>query len=211
MAVFDRTDTQLNITHISTYVASHASYLIANATYFVVAGQWRTADAFYMPTPAPCTGALYCDVIRTTKAGGLELTHGSDGSEIDKVGWDDFENGSPTNEGTSLNTAATDGLLAGGQVVRISSPTNAPTLTELLTYGGAYDSGDNADDFSVRAEIDVPPLGTGTTMPIIAGVPPSAPSSRPMTACPIPPPPIIPATIRRPPTSPCPTSPPELG
>ena len=170
-AAFDRTDTQLNITHVSTFVASRASYLIANATYFVVAGEWRTADAYYMPTPAPCAGALYCDVIRTTKAGGIELTHGSDGSEIDKVGWNDFNNGSPTNEGTSLALEATDGMPAGGQVVRISSPTNAATLTELLTYGGAYDSDDNADDFSVRATIDVPPLGTGTTMPIIAGVP----------------------------------------
>jgi type II secretory pathway pseudopilin PulG len=170
-STFDRDDAGLKLTHVSTYVVSHASYLIANATYFVLGGAWRTADAYYAPTAAPCAMALYCDVIRHDKAGGLELTRASDGAEIDKVGWDDLDNGSPTNEGTSLDLAAVDGLATGSQIVRISSPTDTPTLGQLQAYGGAYDSGDNADDFSFRNPIDVAPLGTGTTMPIIAGVP----------------------------------------
>jgi hypothetical protein len=171
-STFDRPDTQLNLTHIQTSVPSHASYLIANATYFFAAGGWRTADAYYMPTPAPCTSALYCDVIRNDKAGGIELTRTPSGNEVDKVGWNDFDNGSPTNEGTSLDLQATDGLATGSQVVRISSPTNSPTLTQLQTLGGAYDSGDNADDFSFRNPMDVGPRSAADgAQGIIAGVP----------------------------------------
>ncbi|MDX6771086.1 MAG: prepilin-type N-terminal cleavage/methylation domain-containing protein [Elusimicrobiota bacterium] len=170
-STFDVTDEQFNFTHVSSYVPPRSGYLIANATFFVVAGNWVSADAYYQPTIASCGGAFYCDVIRTTKAGGLELTRTPTGAEVDKVGWDDFDNGAETNEGTSLELAATDGLPDGGQVVRIASATNAPAAEGLQVYGGAYDSNDNADDFAVYPTILVAPLTTGATMPVIAGVP----------------------------------------
>ncbi|OGS40559.1 MAG: hypothetical protein A2506_12935 [Elusimicrobia bacterium RIFOXYD12_FULL_66_9] len=173
-STFDRTDTQFNLTHVSTFVPPHAGYLIANATYFFLAGGWRTADAYYKPTVPDgfaCANALYCDVIRNDRAGGIELTNAADGHDIDTVGWDDVNNSAPTHEDTPVDLSSVDGLATGSQIVRISSPTDAPTATQLQEYGPAYDSGDNADDFSFRPTVDVEPLCVSTAMPIIAGVP----------------------------------------
>lgn len=168
---FDATDATLNITYVSTYVPSHAGFLLANATSFFLAGAWRTADAYYKPTLVACGSSLYCDTIRNDKAGSIELTRTPDHRDADKIGWDDADNGPPSEEGSSLDLSATDGLTPGSQIVRRSSPTVGIALAELLAYGPAYDTNENTDDFSVRSALDVPPLTSSDTAPIIAGVP----------------------------------------
>lgn len=173
-ASFNATDAQLNLTHVSTHVPAGATYLIANATYFFAAGGWRTADAYYMPTAGSCGGSLYCDTIRDDKAGGIQITRASDASVIDKVGWNDIDNTGPIYEASPIDLASSDGLAAGSQIVRISTPAASPSLSDLRNYAGAYDSGNNSVDFSTRAMIDVPPrsieIGTQTA---ISGVPPN--------------------------------------
>lgn len=158
-------DEQLGLTHVSTYVPAGRSYLIANATWFYAAGGWLRADAYYRPPMgtnncgdegAACNGALYCDVLRDDKAGGVRITDPGSGQTIDQVGWSDSDNSAPTYEGSQVNLAAGDGLQT-RQLVRITSNTWTASLSALQIWGGAYDSGSNSVDFSSRTSLEVPP------------------------------------------------------
>lgn len=167
---FNRTDsaTGFNFTHVSTFVPPGKYYLIANATSFVVFGSWINADAYYN------TSSLYVNYIRRDKAGGLRLV-ASDGAILDTVGWEDNNNDAPVYEGSDLPLQSTDGLGTGKQVVRVSSPAAGDLAN--LTYGKAYDSDNNENDFlydtiSGYSGMNFPPSSTaGSAQTVIAGRP----------------------------------------
>lgn len=154
----NKTDAQFNFTYVSTYIPPGRHYLIANATYFTVLGTAITPDAYY--------GTLYSNYIRKDKAGALELILASDGSLLDKVGWDDNNNTAPRFEGTSKNLASSDGIGAANQLVRVSSP-SAPSSV----YGPAFDSDDNSVDFYFTALTYPPGTKASAAKTVISGRP----------------------------------------
>lgn len=157
-AGFNKLDATFNFTYVSTYIAPGRYYLLSNATYFYVAGAWRTADAYY--------GVLYSNYIRRDKAGALELQYVSDSSIADLVGWDDNNSSAPKKEETALSLAASDGLAVGSQIVRISSP-----AVPSDTYGKAYDSDKNSSDFQYLAFTYQPRTTSQAAQIVISGTP----------------------------------------
>lgn len=153
----NKTDAQFNFTYVSTYIAPGRSFLLANATYFYVAGGWVTADAYY--------GTLYANYIRNDKAGAIRVARASDDTKLDKLGWDDSNNASPDYEGTYFDTPV-DGLTIGNQLVRMSSPG-----VVSATYGKAYDTNYNNVDFVFSALAYAPRTTVSAAQTIVAGTP----------------------------------------
>lgn len=137
--------------NLSTYVPPGRYYLIANATYFYVAGEWVTADAFYTDTIGNFNSNTpgYPDYIKDNEACSVLLYSYGTGVWHDYVGWrDDSANNPPWSESAIIpNPAGHDGLGSpkGKQIVRVSSP--AVSQAELPLYGRAYDSNYNTRDF----------------------------------------------------------------
>ena len=157
-AGFNKTDAQFNFTYVSTYIAPGRYYLMANATYFYVAGGWKTADAYY--------GTLYANYLRRDKAGAIEIQYASNSSIADLVGWKDFNSNAPKYEGAQLDLTASDGLPLGSQLVRISSPA---VLSD--TYGKAYDSDINSADFQYLTLAYQPRTTSQAAQTVISGTP----------------------------------------
>lgn len=146
---FDKDDTAagFNLVHVTSYVAPGHYYLYASAASFYVLGTAVVADAFYTPA------SLQEGYIRNDKSGAIQIYR--DGpTVIDTVGWNDnnggASNGCPFSEGTSIpdGLGANDGLgtPAGKQIVRVSSPGVSAAALDA-TYGRAYDSDSNNQDF----------------------------------------------------------------
>jgi prepilin-type N-terminal cleavage/methylation domain-containing protein len=131
----DFADSDFNWVHITTFVGSGQYYLFANASYFHILGEWVYADA-YTTTDGQ-------NAMNPHEAGNLTLTRVSDGENVDIVGWSDDDDTPPADEGTGIpDPSCGDGPGIGLQMVRVSSP-----LLTSNTYGRAYDSNDNQDDF----------------------------------------------------------------
>jgi hypothetical protein len=121
---------------VSTYIASGHYYLLANASNFMLNGQWVHADAAY-------AGSILSNDVGG--CGSLQLNSALNGAYIttlDQVGWD----GSPCNpgrptyhNGTIIPT--TSGISAGNQIVRVSSP--AASVTAIRQWGRSYNSAGN--------------------------------------------------------------------
>lgn len=142
---------QFFMTQVTTYVAPGHYYLIANASYFYLNGEWMAADAY--SDHAVGLPLTYPNYIPNDEAGSLFLyydwEHGYPSPYIDLVGWAD-NNSPPMSyyEGTYIpNDATSDGLgdPQGKQIVRVSSP--GISAADLPNFGRAYDSGSNARDF----------------------------------------------------------------
>lgn len=137
--------------NIATYVAPGRYYLIANATYFYVAGAWVTADAFYTNNLGNQTAGIpaYPDYIADDKAGSALLYSYGTGVWHDYVGWKDNTGlWPPWYESVVIpNAAGSDGLGSpkGKQLVRVSSP--GVSAADLPNYGRAYDSNNNERDW----------------------------------------------------------------
>ncbi|MFA6092213.1 MAG: carboxypeptidase regulatory-like domain-containing protein [Elusimicrobiota bacterium] len=170
----------VKLDYINNSVASGTYYLIANTNTFMLNGQWVAADAVFADdadshcTPAPANWNLSSSpprkqLLAINHGTGVWLTNSS-GQRLDTVAW--RHNTVPTSyEGTYIDFSA-DGFVDGAQIVRISSPTSAPTITELQTLGRAYDSDNNSVDFSTCASIDIQPHSTAdSSFPRICGVP----------------------------------------
>jgi hypothetical protein len=147
---------QFYMTQVSTYVPPGRYYLIANASYFYLNGEWLRANAY--TDDALGDPLTYPDYIKNDKAGAVFLyydwEHGFVSPYIDMVGWAD-NNNNPTwyYEGAWIPDlgGVNDGLgtPAGKQIVRVSSPGISAAM--LPNYGRAYDSGSNALDFLYTA------------------------------------------------------------
>lgn len=142
--------------NVSTYVPPGYYYLIANASYFYIAGGWVRANAYYTDpatvinsasTPPP----TFPDNIRNDRAAMIGLYSWAHGVWQDYVGWkDNNASNSPWwYEGTIIPDAGGGnnglGTPLGKQIVRVSSP--GINASMLPNYGRAYDSGSNARDF----------------------------------------------------------------
>lgn len=124
--------------HVTTYVAPGKYYLFANASSFTILGQWIKADAYYPGLPAP-------NYLDEAEAGAIRLTRASDNALVDVVGWADNESSAPSKEGSQIpDPAGFDGIGTGNQIVRKSSA----ATTASASYGKAYDSNDNLQDFT---------------------------------------------------------------
>ncbi|MFA6030305.1 MAG: carboxypeptidase regulatory-like domain-containing protein [Elusimicrobiota bacterium] len=132
-----------DLTYVSTWIPPSKYYLIANATFFYVAGNWMTADAHYDNLSGTLKDYIRNDTGGGGKAGGVRLVR-YDGLLLDAVGWCDADNSPPADsyKGTFLDLDALDGMNKGDQLVRISSP-----LVVSNTIGRAYDSDSNTRDF----------------------------------------------------------------
>lgn len=149
----DKTHAQFNFVFITTYVPANRHYLLASASAFMINQAEIKADACF-GTAANCdTSPTVPDFLDNNRAGALRLRRFSDNSAYDTVGWDDDNNlacGDPgICEGTSIPNFTTlpvrDGLQAGNQIVRVSSP--GVSAAGMAIYGRAYDSEDNSKDF----------------------------------------------------------------
>lgn len=140
--------TEEDITYVSTFVPAGKSFLISNASYFMVLGNWVTADAYW-------NDALYEDRIKENDRGCVYIATGCgvddntiDTSKLlDSVAWNK-NNGVVFDEPDCVETTqipyggSGNGLQTADQIVRISSP-----LLTSDVYGKAYDSGSNVQDF----------------------------------------------------------------
>ncbi len=131
-----------NMVNVTTYIAPGRYYLIANASSFCIAGQWKNADAYYR------SDLSYPNYILNDKAINIAIYSWNLGQWLDYVGIAD-NNDTIWGEGVIIPDAggANDGLgtPSGKQVVRISSP--GINVTNLPNYGRAYDSNWNVRDF----------------------------------------------------------------
>ncbi|MBI2385941.1 MAG: carboxypeptidase regulatory-like domain-containing protein [Elusimicrobia bacterium] len=149
----DKTHAQFNFVFMTTYVPANHYYLLASASAFMINNAEIQADACF-GTAAGCDSAPTTpDFLDNNRAGAVRLRRFSDNAAYDTVGWDDDNNlacGDPgICEGTSIPNFTTlparDGLQAGNQIVRVSSP--GVSAAGMLAYGAAYDSDDNSKDF----------------------------------------------------------------
>lgn len=178
----------LKLTYISTYVAPNRYFVIANTNTFTLAGTAVTADAVYDDSAntwcgsAP-PGANWNLSASPPRKAAMVVSHGgsvwlSRGSNVaDAIGWQHNGNLPAYYEGTYLNITGvtTNGFPASEQIVRVTSPTGNFSLSNQTTYGRAYDSGNNVNDWAydpVITTIQVPPRSSsvGAFTPI-AGVP----------------------------------------
>lgn len=131
-----------DMVNVTTYVAPGHYYLIANATYFAIAGGWIAADAYYD------SGKSYPKYIDVNKATSIALYNWAGGGFIDYVGYNNIALNAPWCEyGCIPNLAGNNslGTPAGQQIVRVSSP--AASAADTAAYGRAYDSNNNVNDF----------------------------------------------------------------
>ncbi|MBI4060785.1 MAG: carboxypeptidase regulatory-like domain-containing protein [Elusimicrobia bacterium] len=151
-AGFDKSHDDFNFVFMTTYVPARHHYLLASATAFMIDGAAVNADACFGVAPNCDTAPTIPDYLDSARAGGLRLRRYSDNAYYDSVGWDDNNNIASADpgiaEGTSIpnyTAAGRDGLEAGNQIVRVSSP--GASVAAMWTYGRAYDSNDNSRDF----------------------------------------------------------------
>ncbi len=157
--------TTIPLVHVSSIVPAGSYYLISNATSFFALGRWNSADARY--------ANLYSNVIWNgtgPSAGAVRLLD-SAGNIIDGVGWSHTGSGkqAPWSEGGPVPQSG--GLQAGDQIVRMSS-----ACLSDPDYGRAYDSDDNANNFTYNPNssagfFTIPPGNTATAAPVVSGVP----------------------------------------
>lgn len=186
-----------SLIYVSTFAPAQGYYLIANAPMISAGGVSIMADAYYGPTqcangsigaswaPPGCEGLLpasgYAGLVWLSSAGTLA-------TPIDSVGWLSNANVSPNScnqcsnvvcNGTCIPLA---GLSSGDQVIRVSSPSWTFSPGDEMTYGRAYNSGNNANDFYYNLSYPtlglagqpygfIPPSNHFSTVPVISGIP----------------------------------------
>jgi len=141
-----------HMVNVTTYVPPGRYYLIANASYFYLAGGWVTANAYYTNNDANYNLGVapvvegYPDYLPSDKPTSILLYSGNSGTWHDSVGWRDNTGLNPPYcESTCLTNGAGDGMGLGNQIVRVSSP--GVSAADLPVYGRAYDSNVNTRDY----------------------------------------------------------------
>ncbi|TBR20618.1 prepilin-type N-terminal cleavage/methylation domain-containing protein [bacterium] len=121
----------------STFIPPNKSYLISNASWFMMGDQWVRSDAHY---------GIANNWLVDNDAGGLSMYQAWSWELLDMVGWADDDTTWPGYwEGTPISSSTcADGLGAGNFLMRYSSPT---TMSPNGFYAAAYDTGNNAIDF----------------------------------------------------------------
>lgn len=121
----------------STFIPPNHSWLIANASWFMMGDRWVRADAAYGNDK---------DWLANEDAGGLILIKAHTWETLDMLGWyDDDTLYSGYWEGSAISsTTCADGIDEGNFLLRYASPT---ALSPSGLYGAAYDSGNNSVDF----------------------------------------------------------------
>lgn len=171
-------DVRLN--YVNTTVDPGVYYLIANRASFMVLGTNYTADAYYndsagagcaiSPPAADWLPPSPKRLIQPVHNGVVWLTD-SGGNTLDTVGWK-HAGTNPTTCETNCVPLGGGGLLNGDQLVRFSTPCAAG-----ITYGRAYDTGDNANSFyynhtAAPVGISYKPFNTASPQQIsLSGVP----------------------------------------
>lgn len=144
----DCLDACFNLVYVTSYVPPLRYYLISNTSAFLMEGSFYNADAYWSGKK-----------LAANQAGAIYISRPDTGRRIDTVGWADDDNAAPLFEGNQIpDPAANDSPVAQGkQLVRVSSP--AASLMTTGTYGKAYDSDDNRDDFLYQNDVfTFPPL-----------------------------------------------------
>lgn len=172
----------------SSYVAPGGYYLFANTGTFVTNGQFRLTDAVIADNAdthcadGPDTGNRWnlgtsppIKLLINPGHGGTTWISRNGSGVIDGVGWTHSGQTAPRFEGTAI--PFTSGFPIGVQIVRISSPTASLVESDLTTYGRAYDSSVNADDFLYHATAPqwwtwvAPSTSTMPSVPVLTGKP----------------------------------------
>ncbi|KAF0127177.1 MAG: Cna B domain-containing protein [Elusimicrobia bacterium] len=139
--------TDIPLVYVSTFVPSRAHYLIANTPSFTVGGVAYSADAYYTDTTTCVSSPVGFawtppsakPILMYDQSGTVWLTNNSGGT-IDAVGWRHGTDAPSNCETSCIATPA--GLKREDQIVRLSEPCSPGN-----TYGRAYDSGNNVNDF----------------------------------------------------------------
>lgn len=144
----NKSDSDFNWVHATTFVPSFKSYLYASATWFYAAGAWVRADAYY--------GTLGSNYLSHQEAGTLAIQDSAGTDTADKLGWNDLDNAAPSYEGAPVpNPSGGDGIGAGNQLVRRSSQSFLSSA-----WGRAYDTDFNSSDFSAVSGIPHRPFSS---------------------------------------------------
>ena len=159
------------LTYVSSQIPSNGYFLIANTPNPIhVGGTTRTPDAYYTPGNTYSTGVYAAPhhMIQTGGAGGIIIYNGNGEPIVDRMAWDGP--GTPASsavEGTVLHANTGLGIQAGEQFVR-----KTDTGTANPSYGNAYDSDNNFNDFvDTGILIFVPNTTTTGTRTPITGIP----------------------------------------
>ncbi|OGS12693.1 MAG: hypothetical protein A2234_03035 [Elusimicrobia bacterium RIFOXYA2_FULL_58_8] len=174
--------TDVPLIYVSTFVPQGGYYLISNRPSFTVGGILFAADAYYTdtanmactnasPSGYPWTPPVAKPILMYDHSGTVWFTDASGGT-VDAVGWRHTASNPNNCEVSCIPLPA--GLKRNDQVVRFSTPCEVG-----ITYGRAYDSGNNTNDFyynntAVPAGITYRPFSrtsTPATQTILSGVP----------------------------------------
>lgn len=162
--------------YVNPTIAPLSSYLIANASSFILAGATVTADAYFADAagagcaaaPSSWTPPAPRRLLESGRAGSVVLRSGS-GAVLDAVGWMEGATAPAYCEGACIPLPS--GLGAGEQLARRASAAAGPYAAE----GRAFDSNDNSADFlsplslaGLEAPARVSAMGT---QPAVSGTP----------------------------------------
>ncbi|HBB66906.1 MAG: hypothetical protein A2X28_04795 [Elusimicrobia bacterium GWA2_56_46] len=177
----DQVCTDIPLTYVSTFAVSGGYYLIANTSGFTVNGLAITADAYYTDTAnTACSntsvpGYLWLlpyekPILMYNRSGTVWLTDSS-GSTLDAVGWTNNSAASIPGQCETGCISLPGGLNRNDQLVRFSTPCAVGT-----SYGRAYDSGDNLNNFyyntGVAVGINYRPFSSASPkQAVLSGVP----------------------------------------
>ena len=170
----------LRINNVVTTVDPYKYYLIANASFFYLDGEWVRADAYY-GYDGGALALTYPDKLKNDKPGSIYLWKPNIGGVTDQVGWQDNTGQNPPwYEGLPIPMPAGNtslGVPPGKQIVRISSPTAGWHVN--TAYGRAYDTTYNARDFTYDTNAGAmhpfmsPRTTNSSTFTVITGKPAS--------------------------------------
>jgi len=169
----------IDIDYVTPTIAPNGFYIMANTGTITAGGVTRPADAVWDATPGGNNDIqfFYFDpatpnVIPVTTDGGqegggsLELYHIPSNRTLDILGWTGGGSGQVPAFYETSPVSQMQGLQEQEQFVR-----HASTAGASWSYGPAYDSGDNTQDWSILSNLSMSPRSSALTMPVVAGVP----------------------------------------
>ncbi|MBI3553950.1 MAG: prepilin-type N-terminal cleavage/methylation domain-containing protein [Elusimicrobia bacterium] len=178
------------MTYVKDTIPPYGYYVFANTGTFIVNGVSINADAVWtdaansscdagQPAATVWDTSVSPKLKRFTQSGFAGSFYIGDASDntIDTVGWSNITLGdAPTFfEGSYIDL--TSGFPVGEQLVRISSPSANLNVSDMMTYGRAYDSDSNANDFfyprgaTTFGLVYSPRNSTYAAKPPVAGIP----------------------------------------
>jgi len=178
----DLSEKTIQITYYNDEIPSHGYYLFANTGTVVAGGEVVDADAVWAPGNPTSSFPYFATqdniipvdgddgVIPSNEGGGaVKLYSISDGTVLDKVGWNKSYHPAPFYEGAAI--IQTTGLSHNEAYTRFTSTSDFSGVNS--NYGPAYDSNNNSLDFyDYMTLLDSPPHGSFSGVkPVISGTP----------------------------------------